>query len=736
MKLSYGKLMHDILYKNIDWMLLQGVKFSNTTEPSKILGPHIFDNKLCIITFLPNATKVEAIFPDKNDLVYELEQIDYEVFGVVTDFTSYRHYLLKIYYGENYIIREDPYYFSPSIPIGILNDFSVGDCLDIYKYLGAHKTTIEDVSGVQFSVWAPMAQRVSVVGNFNLWDGRLHQMTKIHNCGVFSIFIPDIDIGEIYKYEIRSISGEAMLKSDPYATFSELRPNTASIVYEDDFEWSDHEWCKNRKRTDKFKIPINILEVHLGTFKKPNDGREFFNYREMAKYLAEHAKEMNYTHIEFMPLMEHPYDGSWGYQVTGYYSPTSRYGTPEDLKYMIDYLHNENIGVIFDWVPAHFPKDEHGLRRFDGSAVYEHLNPLQGEHLQWGTQIFNYGRYEVQNFLISSAIYWLEEFHVDGLRFDAVSSMLYLNFCKEDGEWVANQYGGSENLEAIKFLRKLNSILSKHYKDRLKIAEESTAWQGITSPEGLGFDYKWNMGWMNDYLKYISYDPLFRSKHHNELTFSLAYTNNENYMLPISHDEVVHLKKSLLSKMPGDYEQMFANLRLTLGFMISHPGKKLLFMGQDIGEFDEWNEYRQVQWNLLEYESHQKLKNYVSDLNNIYRENKALYYYDCSHKGFEWINGSYENESLLFYMRKSYRKNELLVVCLNFTPVARYNFRLGVKYKGKYKEIFNSDNPKYGGSNVLNSDVITAQKADYDDKDYAINVNIPPLGITILKYIG
>lgn len=727
--------MNDILYKNIDWMLIQGIKFSNTTEPSKILGPHIFEDNLCIITFLPNATKVEAVFPDDLDKTYEFEQIDYEVFGVVTPYDTYRPYLLKVYYGENYIIKEDPYRFETTVPDSVLQEFSMGKCYDIYKYLGSHPKSIEGVEGVEFSVWAPMAQRVSVVGNFNLWDGRLHQMSKIHHCGVFSIFIPNINVGEIYKYEIRSISGEAMLKADPYANFSELRPNTASVVYKDNFKWSDNEWSKKRKKYDKFKSPINILEIHLGTFIKPDDGREFYNYRELGEFIAAYAEKMNYTHIELMPIMEHPFDGSWGYQVTGYFSPTSRYGTPEDFKYMIDYLHNQGIGVILDWVPAHFPKDAHGLRRFDGSALYEHLHPLQGEHLQWGTQIFNYSRFEVSNFLISSAIYWLEEFHIDGLRFDAVSSMLYLNFCKENGEWIANKYGGNDNLEAIEFLQKLNGILSKHYKDRLKIAEESTAWQGITSKDGLGFDYKWNMGWMNDYLKYIKYDPLFRSKHHNELTFSLAYTNNENYLLAISHDEVVHLKKSLLSKMPGHYEQMFANLRLTLGFMITHPGKKLLFMGQDIGEFDEWNEYRQVQWNLLDFEAHKKLNKYASDLNKLYKENKSLYYYDCSPKGFEWINGSYENESLMLFMRKSYRKNELLVIAANFTPVPRYDFTFGVKYKGKYKEIFNSDDKKYGGSGVLNREIINSVKREYDNKPYSIKMNIPPLGISILKYV-
>lgn len=724
--------MNEILYKNIDWMLLQGIKFSNADIPAKLLGPHIYEDKLCIIAFLPNATKVEVIFNE--DEIYTMELVDYEVYGVVTEYSTFEHYLLKIYYGDNYIIKEDPYAFEADIPIGILNDFSMGECLDIYKYLGAKKRTINGIEGTQFSVWAPMAQRVSVVGNFNLWDGRLHQLTKIHNCGVFSIFIPNVGVGDIYKFEIRTLSGDAILKSDPYANFSELRPNTASIVYEDNFKWTDKEWLKTRKKKDKFKSPINVLEIHLGTFKKPDDGREFYNYRELCVLIADYAKKMNYTHIELMPIMEYPFDGSWGYQVTGYFSPTSRYGTPEDFKFFMNYMHNQGIGVILDWVPAHFPKDAHGLARFDGSALYEHINPLQGEHLQWGTLIFNYGRYEVSNFLISSALYWLEEFHADGLRVDAVSSMLYLDFCKKDGEWVSNIYGRNDNLEAVSFLKKFNSILSKKHKDCLKIAEESTAWEGITDEYGIGFDFKWNMGWMNDYLKYIKYDPYFRSKHHNELTFSLVYTHKENYVLSISHDEVVHLKKSLLSKMPGNYDQMFSNLKLTLGYMIAHPGKKLLFMGQDIGEFDEWNEYREIQWHLLNYDSHKKLNSFVSDINKIYLENKGLYYYDCFPRGFEWINGSYYNESLVFFMRKGYRKEDLLIVAANFTPVPRYNFKIGVKYKGNYKEIINSDDEKYGGSGITNKKLIASNTEDYDNQNYSITLNVPPLGISILKY--
>ncbi|MDO5695720.1 MAG: 1,4-alpha-glucan branching protein GlgB [Eubacteriales bacterium] len=731
--------MNEILYKNLNWGLLEGVRFSDIENPAEVLGPHIYEDLLTVTAFLPSADKVEVIFPHDEDRTFEMEQVDEEVFSVVTTYDTIHPYLLKITYGTNYIVKEDPYAFSPEIPEGILFDFATDLCPDIHKWLGAHPKTINEVDGIQFAVWAPMAQRVSVVGDFNLWDGRLHQMTKIHGNGIFAIFIPDIAPGELYKFEIRSINGDAILKADPYARFAELRPNTASIIHSDDFEWTDKEWLQHRRHAKHHRAPLNIYELHLGSFRRPEDGREFYNYREYAELVADYVKDMGYTHVELMPIMEHPYDASWGYQVTGFFAPTARYGTPEDFKFFVNHLHEQGIGVILDWVPAHFPKDEFGLARFDGSCVYEHLDPRQGEHPQWGTLIFNYDRNEVTNFLLANARYWLEEFHADGLRVDAVASMIYLDFGKRDNEWIPNEYGGKENLGAIRFMKNLNTMVAKDHKGCMVIAEESTIFPDITAPvaeDGMGFDYKWNMGWMNDFLHYIQLDPIYRADHQAEMTFSFSYAFSENFILVLSHDEVVHLKKSMIAKMPGDYEQKFANLRLAYGFMMTHPGKKLLFMGQDIAQFDEWNEDESVQWELLDYEAHRTMQNYVRDLNALYKAHPSLYYYDCDERGFQWINGAYEEESLCFFIRKSRRRNELLVIAANFTPIPHRKFRIGVPYKGFYKEIFNSDARKYGGDNVINRRKIASEKEKWDYLPYSISMNIPPLGISVLKFTG
>lgn len=723
--------MNKTFYNVINQDELNKIKNSNSTNPFEILGPHIWNKKLHIVSYIPNALKVEVLFDDNS--IYEMESVDFEIFMLKTDFSNIKNYKLKIYYENSIVVRYDAYSFIPKFPKIDYETFSNDICTNAHKFLGSFYTKINGIYGTLFSVFAPMANRVSVVGDFNMWDGRLYQMQKISNNGIFSIFIPELKVGNIYKYEIRNIYGDVVLKSDPFSSYYELRPNTASIVYDDSFDWNDNEWIKQQKTKNKLHSPLNIYELHLGTFKKPND-KDFYNYRELAKLITDYIKSTNYTHVELLPVMEHPFDGSWGYQVTGYFAPTSRYGTPEDFKYFVNYLHANNIGVILDWVPAHFPKDAHGLAKFDGSCVYEHLNPLQGEHLQWGTLIFNYGRTEVKNFLLSSAFKWIEDFHIDGIRVDAVSSMLYLNFCKNSGQWIANQFGGNENLEAIEFLKLFNNIIEKKHKRVLRIAEESTAWQGVTHKDGLNFDFKWNMGWMNDFLKYIELDPVYRSHHQSALTFSFAYADKENYLLPISHDEVVHLKKSLLNKMPGNYDDKFANLRLALSFMMTHPGKKLLFMGQDIGEFDEWNEYRSVQWNLLDFDSHKMINNLVKDLNKLYLNNKALYYYDSSDKCFEWINGSYNNESLLFFARKATRKEDYLVIAANFTPVTRNNFKIGVKYDGEYNEIFNSDKGCYGGKNNINANLLRTKKENYDNYKYSLELTIPPLGVSILKF--
>jgi 1,4-alpha-glucan branching enzyme len=607
--------------------------------------------------------------------------------------------------------------------------FSQGKHWHAYRLLGAHCND----DGVLFAVWAPNADAVSVVGDFNNWDGRVHPMHIYEDNGIWELFIPDIKPGALYKFEIRSRHGEIFLKSDPYGQQFELRPNTASIVTANsNYKWNDNTWLNKRQQVDWQHIPMSIYEVHLGAWQQGEHG-EFLNYREIATRLVKYVVEMGFTHIELLPITEHPFDGSWGYQCTGYYAPTSRYGTPDDFRYFVDYCHQNNIGVILDWVPAHFPKDAHGLARFDGTALYEHEDPRQGEHLDWQTLIYNYGRFEVKNFLFSSALYWIEEFHLDGLRVDAVASMLYLDYSRE--EWIPNEYGSRENLEAIAFLRQLTSILQQQNPGVLIIAEESTSWPQVTGPSefgGLGFNIKWNMGWMNDTLGYISKDSIHRKHHQNDLTFSILYAFSENFLLPFSHDEVVHGKGSMLTKMPGDEWQRFANLRLLYTYMFTHPGKKLLFMGTEFAQSAEWNEAVGLDWYLLQYDFHKGVQTLVKDLNQIYRQSQTLYKYEFEPRGFDWIDCHDAENSVLIFTRQAEEEN--LIIALNFTPVPRHYYRIGVPKLATYKEIFNSDATIYGGSNVNNNDrLLKAEQIACMNQQYSISITLPPLGALILK---
>ena len=614
--------------------------------------------------------------------------------------------------------------------------FGQGTHYDIYKKLGAHPVSEGRKKGVYFAVWAPNAQAVSVVGDFNKWDTKANPMKKAGPIGVFEVFVPGAKVGNLYKFFITGMHGEKLYKADPYGNAAELRPGTASLVADiSSYKWKDGTWMKKRQEFKEETDAMAIYEVHPGSWKKhPVDDEKdpgFYNYREFAHELAKYVKEMGYTHVELMGIAEHPFDGSWGYQVTGYYAPTARYGTPVEFKYLVDYLHRNKIGVILDWVPAHFPKDAHGLANFDGTAVYEHADPRQGEHPDWGTKIFNYGRNEVKNFLIANALYWIEEFHVDGLRVDAVASMLYLDYGKQDGQWVANKYGGNENLEAIEFFKHLNTVVRGRNPGTLMIAEESTAWPKVTGDVedgGLGFSLKWNMGWMNDFLEYMKLDPYFRKYNHNKMTFSMTYAYSEKYVLVLSHDEVVHLKCSMVNKMPGYLDDKFKNLKAAYTFMFGHPGKKLLFMGQDFGQLQEWSEERELDWYLLREESHIQLQSFVRDLIHLYERYAALYAMDEDWEGFEWINADDADRSIFSFVRKSPTKRNNLLFVMNFTPVERSDYRVGLPKKKNYKLIMDQNG-------MLEEPVLyAAEKKECDNRKFSFEYPLAPYGVGIFLY--
>lgn len=742
--------MKQILYDMMDWAGIEELVYSEANDPRRLLGAHVVKEGLLIQAFIPNAKEMSVKLGKAK---FPMEMADEAGFfaALIEDKRELEHYkFTAVYENGDTEEFEDPYSykFHSRFKEEDLKQFEAGIYYRSYEKLGAHPVTEGGVKGVHFAVWAPEAMRVSVVGNFNFWDGRRHQMTKLGKSGIFELFIPGLKPGEIYKFEIKTKAGDPMLKADPYGNFSELRPDTASVVWDlGQYKWSDKEWMDKRGKGNDKEKPMSIYEVHLGSWmQKPvavdEDGKEingsqFYNYKEIAEKLAAYVKEMGYTHVELLPVMEHPLDASWGYQVTGYYAPTSRYGTPDDFKAFMDHMHNEGIGVILDWVPAHFPRDAHGLAAFDGTCLYEHRDPRQGSHPHWGTLIYNYGRPQVSNFLISNALFWAKEYHADGIRMDAVASMLYLDYGKNAGEWVANIYGGHENLEAVEFLKHLNSIFHKEVKGAVLIAEESTAWPQITGDVkegGLGFDYKWNMGWMNDFLGYMQCDPYFRNQHYGELTFSMLYAYSENFVLVFSHDEVVHGKGSMAGKMAGDtQEKKFANLRAAYGFMMGHPGKKLLFMGQDYGQMDEWNENASLQWGLLEYPIHKGMQDYMKALNQLYKTQPALYELDYEPEGFEWINCTYNDENIAIFIRRSRKKEETLLFVCNFVPVAHEKFRVGVPFAGKYKEILNSDAVSFGGSGMVNPRMKTSRKEEWDGRDNSITINLPPLGVCVFQ---
>jgi 1,4-alpha-glucan branching enzyme len=731
--------------------VIQGV----TANPAGILGPHMVEmdgrRAVAVRGYFPDACQA-WLLDDRSGVSRPMRKVHpsglYEGLMPAHDDSS----SIAVSSGvkaPNYRIRvsnsngkttdmQDPY----AVPT-LLTDFDrylfgSGRHWHLYDKLGAHLRTVDGNVGVNFAVWAPNAQSVQIVGDFNHWDGKTHCMQKQIPSGIWELFVPSIGAGMKYKYRIRTLDGEIVDKTDPFGVFAELPPRTASIVQPlDQYSWNDSAWMEQRREHQALDRPISIYEVHLGSWRKCEGGvHGWMNYRDLAHQLVQYCKEMGFTHLELLPISEHPFTGSWGYQTVGYFAVTSRYGTPEDFMYFVDYCHQNGIGVIIDWVPAHFPKDGHGLRQFDGSALYEHEDPRQGEHPDWGTMIFNYGRHEVRNFLISNALFWLDKYHIDGLRVDAVASMLYLDYSRKEGEWIPNTYGGRENLDAIHLLREFNSEAHTQYPGVLTIAEESTAWPGVSRPVehgGLGFSLKWNMGWMNDTLRYMRQDPIHRQFHHNELTFSLIYAFTENFALPLSHDEVVHGKGALIAQMAGDLWQKFANLRLLYTYMWTHPGKKLLFMGSELAQWHEWNYDGELQWDLLQWETHRGVQRLLSDLNHLVQREPALHQVDFDGDGFEWIDCMSAADSVLGFVRKAKDPNDFLVVCSNFTPVVR-EYRMGVPRAGHYREVFNSDSSYYAGSNVGNHPGVSADAHwPHHGRPASILIKMPPLATVIFK---
>ncbi len=616
--------------------------------------------------------------------------------------------------------------------------FKAGKHYRLYEKFGSHPLTVNGIEGTYFAVWAPSAKQVSVIGDFNYWNGENHQLNvRWDSSGIWEGFIPHVGKGNLYKYKIHSNNnGYISEKADPYARRCEHPPKTASIVWDDTYKWKDTKWMKKRKKHNALDAPYSVYEVHLGSWKKQIEENRFLSYFELADDLVNYVKDMNFTHVELMPIMEFPYDPSWGYQLTGYFAPTSRFGYPEEFKYLVDKLHQNDIGIILDWVPSHFPEDAHGLGFFDGSALYEHPDKRKGYHQDWKSLIFNYGRNEVKSFLISNAVFWLEQYHADGLRVDAVASMLFLDYSREDGEWEPNEFGGRENLEAIAFLKELNEEVYRSFPDVQTIAEESTAFPGVSKPVflgGLGFGMKWMMGWMHDTLEYFSKDPIYRKYHQNDITFSLAYAFTENFMLPLSHDEVVYGKNSILGRMPGDEWQRFANLRLLYCYMFTHPGTKLLFMGGEFAQYNEWNFQESLDWNLLEFEPHKNFQDFFKSLNSLYKSTPALYEKGFSNDGFEWISYDDHENCVMSYIRKGKKTEDNVVVVCNLAPTIRENYRIGIPSKGKLKEVFNSDTKTFGGSGVVNKSQITIKKTSWNGKDYSAEITLPPLAVTIFK---
>ena len=716
------------------------------SDPFHLLGAHVVkvagQPAVAIRVFLPQAASVWVIRDLKVPQLIPMARVHGDGFFEGLFLGRYRVFPYRLRArdadGQEWEF-EDPYNFPP-----VLSDFDLhllgeGTHFRSYEKLGAHPLVLGGVPGVAFAVWAPNAQRVSVVGDFNQWDGRCHPMRVRGGAGIWEIFVPGLGTGEIYKYEIRRRDNNYLgLKADPYAFYCEQRPRTASVVHDlDDYVWQDQEWMEARAQRQALSAPLSIYEVHLGSWRHvPEEDNRSLTYRELAVQLVEYVLRMGFTHVELLPVMAHPLDESWGYQTTGYFAPTSRYGAPQDLKYFVDFCHQQGVGVILDWTPAHFPADAHGLAYFDGTHLYEHEDARRREHPDWGTRIFNYGRNEVRNFLWSSALYWLEKFHIDGLRVDAVASMLYLDYSRRPGQWIPNRYGGNEDLEAISFIKKLNELVYQQYPGVLTIAEESTAWAGVSRPTytgGLGFSMKWNMGWMHDTLLYFSKEPIHRKYFQNDLTFSLLYAFSENFVLVLSHDEVVHGKGALLSKMPGDTWQQFANLRALFAFLFTHPGKKMLFMGGEFGQWREWHAKESLDWHLLDYDPHRQLQQLVADLNHFYRAEPSLHEVDFQHTGFEWIDFKDADGSILSFLRRAQNREDHLVVVCNFTPVPRPGYRIGVPLPCFYTEAVNTDAKRYGGSNLTHGAGVQADPQPWQNQPCSVQLNLPPLGVIILK---
>ncbi len=708
-------------------------------DPFRILGPHRVGDDLVIRVFRPNAKEVAIVLGDDGAESVPAERLHTHGF--------FQAFLPGQKRGCNYRVRvtgsdgakhtlHDPYCYGTIMGEVDLHLFAEGNHQRIYEKFGAHPRTIADVAGVYFAVWAPNAQRVSVVGDFNGWDGRVHPMRRLSGSGVWEVFVPEVGEGTHYKFEIRTPAGHLLLKSDPFAFFNQWGKETSSLVFNlDRYQWADANWMEQRRQKDWNKSPVSIYEVHLGSWRRAEDGQRFLSYLELAGTLLPYVLEMGYTHIELLPVAEHPFGGSWGYQVTNYYAPTSRFGNPDEFRHFVDRCHQAGIGVIMDWVPAHFPKDPHALAEFDGTDLYEHMDPRQGEHQDWGTLIFNFGRNEVRNFLTGNALFWLDKYHIDGLRVDAVASMLYLDYSRKAGEWIPNAFGGRENLEAIHFLKQTNEICYARFPGIMTIAEESTAWPGVSRPTylgGLGFGMKWNMGWMHDFLQYMALDPIFRRYHHNSITFSLMYAFSEHFVLVLSHDEVVHGKGSLLAKMPGDEWQKFANLRMFYAWMIGHPGKKLLFMGQEFGQVREWNHDLGLDWELLAQPRHDGLRRLVQHLNYTYKNEPALWDLDDTCEGFEWIDFHDADNSSVSFLRRS-REGEVIVFVVNATPQVLHGYRVGVPQAGFYREIINTDAETYGGSNVGNMGGLQADATEWQGRTHSLMLEVPPLATIAFK---
>jgi 1,4-alpha-glucan branching enzyme len=723
-------------------------------NPHSILGPHIgaIDGNPCqvIRAWLPQAVEVGVVLdppsgrrlPTSQESLLPMARLhEAGLFEVVAPAGSQvPFYRFRVAHQDGTLTEQrDPYAFPPLLTDFELHLFAEGTFYKAYARLGAHLRTVEHTGGVHFVVWAPNAIRVSVVGDFNRWDGRCHPMTNRGSTGLWELFIPDLPEGSLYKYEIRSRERDALLvKADPYAQAGELRPRTASIVRDlSCYTWHDHDWMTARARWDPLAAPFSIYEVHLGSWMRvPEEDNRWLTYQELAQKLIPYAKDLGFTHLELMPVTEHPFDGSWGYQATGYFAATSRYGAPEDFMAFVDAAHRAGLGVIMDWAPAHFPDDPHGLALFDGTHLYDHADPRLGHHPDWHSRIFNYDRAEVRNFLLNSALFWLDKYHIDGLRVDAVASMLYLDYGRRASEWVPNEFGGKENLGAIAFLKELNVLVHREFPGAVTIAEESTAWPGVSRPTytgGLGFTFKWNMGWMHDTLDYFGHDPVYRRFHQNQITFGLLYAFTENFILALSHDEVVHGKRTLLDKMPGDLWQRFANLRLLYGYLYSHPGKKMLFMGGEFGQWREWNHDTSLDWHLCDFEPHRGLQRLIRDLNRVYRSEPALHEADFDWNGFQWIDFNDTDNSVIVYLRKAKTSDAAVVCVCNFTPVPRHGYRIGVPAAGWYRELINTDSFAYGGSNVGNCGGVPSGENPCHNLPHSLTLTLPPLSVLLLK---